>query len=247
MEIWVYLVILFIITLIGGSIPLLFKQFKSAWIMLLLAFSGSFLLAITALHLLPETFHELGEKAGIFILAGFFLQFILQRFSHGIEHGHVHEHDGHQHTWTPIFIGLCIHAFMEGIPLGFNYQNKETLPSIFFGVAAHKLPEAITLSAMLLSGSMKINKWFVITLFALVSPFSGVLAMYYGQKFYFISNLLVYIIPLVIGAFLHISTTILYESGTKRHELSRQKVIAVILGLTFALVTLLFHSHTHHH
>jgi zinc and cadmium transporter len=69
------------------------------------------------------------------------------------------------------------------------------------------------------------------------------MAMYYGQKFYFVSNLLVYIIPVVIGAFLHISTTILYESGTKHHELSRQKVTVVLLGLGFALLTLLLHSH----
>ena len=244
MSIWMYLLLLFIITLLGGSIPLLYKQFKSSWITLLLAFSGSFLLGIITLHLLPETFHELGEKAGLFILGGFFLQLILQRVSHGIEHGHVHDHgDHHHHALAPIFLGLCIHAFMEGIPLGFNYQNAETLPSIFFGVAAHKIPEAITLSSMLLATNTKTNKWILVILFSMVSPISGIMAMYYGQKFYFISNLLVYVIPVVIGAFLHISTTILYESGTKRHELSRQKVIAVLLGLAFALSTLLFHSH----
>jgi zinc and cadmium transporter len=245
MNIWMYLLLLFVITLGGGSIPLLYKQFKSTWITLLLAFSGSFLLGIVTLHLMPETFHELGEKAGLFILGGFFLQLILQRLSHGIEHGHVHEHEhgAHHHSLAPIFLGLCIHAFMEGIPLGFNYQNAETLPSIFFGVAAHKIPEAITLSSMLLASNTKTNKWMLVSLFALVSPISGIMAMYYGQKFYFISNLLVYIIPVVIGAFLHISTTILYESGTKRHELSRQKVMAVLLGLGFALSTLLLHSH----
>jgi zinc transporter ZupT len=132
---------------------------------------------------------------------------------------------------------------MEGIPLGFSYQDTSTLPSIFFGVAAHKIPEAITLSSLLLVTPTKTNKWILVILFALVSPISGIMAMYYGQKFYFISNLLVYFIPVVIGAFLHISTTILYESGTKHHELSRQKVIVVLLGLGFALSTLLLHSH----
>ncbi len=241
--IWFYLLLLFVFTLLGGGIPFLFKQFKSSWFTLLLAFSGSFLLGITLLHLMPETFHELGEKAGIYILLGFFLQLILQRLSHGVEHGHVHDHGTHIHTISPIFLGLCIHAFMEGIPLGFNYQDTSTLPSIFFGVAAHKIPEAITLSSLLLVTPTKTNKWILVILFALVSPISGIMAMYYGQKFYFISNLLVYFIPVVIGAFLHISTTILYESGTKHHELSRQKVIVVLLGLGFALSTLLLHSH----
>ncbi len=241
--IWFYLLLLFILTLLGGAIPFLFKQFKSSWFTLLLAFSGSFLLGITLLHLMPETFHELGEKAGIYILLGFFLQLILQRLSHGVEHGHIHDHGSHIHSISPIFLGLCIHAFMEGIPLGFSYQDNSTLPSIFFGVAAHKIPEAITLSSLLMVTVTKTNKWILVILFALVSPISGIMAMYYGQKFYVISNLLVYFIPVVIGAFLHISTTILYESGTKHHELSRQKVIVVLLGLGFALSTLLLHTH----
>jgi len=241
--IWLYLFLLFVITLAGGIIPFFFREFKSSWMTLLLGFSGSFLFGIVALHLMPESFHELGEKAGIYILAGFFLQLLLQRISHGVEHGHVHDQDAHFHSITPIFLGLCIHAFMEGIPLGFTYQDNETLPSIFFGVAAHKIPEAITLSSLILATDSKSNRWMMVVLFALVSPVSAMLAMYYGQKFYFISNLLVYIIPVVIGAFLHISTTILYESGTKHHELSRQKVMAVLLGLGFALATLLMHVH----
>lgn len=241
--IWLYLLLLFAITLGGGIIPFFFREFKSSWMTLLLGFSGSFLLGIVTLHLMPESFHELGEKAGIYILAGFFLQLLLQRISHGVEHGHVHDQDAHFHSITPIFLGLCIHAFMEGVPLGFTYQDGETLPSIFFGVAAHKIPEAITLSSLILASNSKSNRWLIVTLFALVSPASAMMAMYYGQKFYFISNLLVYIIPVVIGAFLHISTTILYESGTKHHELSRQKVIAVLLGLGFALATLLMHVH----
>lgn len=241
--IWWFLLTLFILTAAGGSIPLLLKGFKASWMTMMLAFSGAFLLSITLLHLLPEAFHELGEQAGLYILLGFFIQLILQRLSHGIEHGHVHESEDHHHGLYSIFLGLSIHAFMEGIPLGFNYQNQATLPSIFLGVAAHKLPEAITLCSLLLVTSTRYSKWLILFLFALMSPISATLAMYYGQKFHFISHLLIYIIPLVIGSFLHISTTVLYESGTKHHELSRQKVISVLLGVGFALATLLFHHH----
>jgi len=242
--IWLYLILLFVLTLIGGSIPLLMKGFKASWMTLMLAFSGAFLLSITLIHLLPEASHELGEKAGLFILLGFLLQLILQRLSHGVEHGHIHAADDHMHSITPIFLGLAIHAFMEGIPLGFNYQSDATLPSIFLGVAAHKLPEAITLASLLLMSGTKMSKWSILIFFALMSPLSAMLAMYYGEKFHYISHLLIYIIPLVIGSFLHISTTVLYESGTQHHQLSRQKVIAVLLGVGFALCTLLFHTHS---
>ena len=57
---------------------------------LLIAFSGSYLLSITALHLLPEVFASSGRGAyfGAFILVGFFLQVMLEYLSGGIEHGH---------------------------------------------------------------------------------------------------------------------------------------------------------------
>ncbi len=242
--IWIYLFLLFLLTIAGGAIPFLFKQFKSSWMTLLLAFSGAFLLGITLIHLMPEAFHELGEKTGLYILLGFFIQLILQRLSHGVEHGHVHEHEGEHAPITSVVIGLSIHALMEGIPLGFNFHSGATIPSMFFGVATHKIPEAITLSALLLSSKQVKNKWQYVIFFASISPISGILAMYYGQHFYFISNLLVYIIPVVIGAFLHISTTILYESGTRHHQLSRQKVLVILVGLGLALSTLLL---PHHH
>lgn len=241
--IWIYLLLLFILTIIGCVIPMIFKKFNNQWMTIMLAFSGAFLLAITLIHLMPEVFHELGEKAGLYILAGFMLQLLLQRLSHGIEHGHVHENDVLHQSITPIFIGLIIHAFMEGIPLGFSYQANSTMPSLFLAIAAHKIPEAITLTSLLLMSNIKKNRIYFILLFALASPISGILAMYFGQKYFFISNYLIYIIPIVAGAFLHISTTILYESGTKHHQLSRQKVIAVILGVSFAMATLLFHVH----
>lgn len=243
--VWIYLVLLFVITFICAALPLMWSRFQSSWIPLLLAFSGSFLLGITCLHLLPETFHELDEKAGIFIIAGFFFQLLLQRFSHGIEHGHLHHHGSEMqnHISISVLFGLGIHAFMEGIPLGFNYQTVSTSPSIFLGVAAHKIPEAMTLSFLLLSATNTTNKWIYVLIFSLLTPLSGVLATVYGQKFYYISNLLTYIIPFVIGSFLHISTTILYESGTKHHELSKQKIIALTIGLLFSFITLLFHVH----
>jgi zinc transporter ZupT len=237
--IWLYLILLFAITLMGGALPFVFRQLSSKNITLLLAFSGAFLLGISTLHLLPETVLELGEQAGIFILLGFLLQLVLQRFSHGVEHGHVHTHS-HSHTYWPVLLGLCVHAFMEGIPLGFNYQNNHTLPALFLGVAAHKIPEAITLSIFLLGMPGK-QRWLPVIGFALMSPVAAWLAMEFGTRFYFISNLLVYVIPVVLGGFLHISTTILYESGTQHHQLSKQKLLAVLFGLSLAFATLLLH------
>src|ERR1044071_9549548 len=148
----VYNLLLFIVSFAGGSIPLWTKTIDDRRMHLLLAFSGSFLLSITLLHLWPETFEELGSKAGLYLLAGFFIQLLIQRFTHGIEHGHVHlEHHEHHISLTPILLGLGLHAFMEGLPLGFNYRLEATEPSLYMAVAAHKLPEAMLVTMLTLA------------------------------------------------------------------------------------------------
>ncbi len=241
-----YFVLLFLITLGAGLLPFYFKKITEKHLQLLLAFSGSFLLGITLLHLLPESFEEIGSQAGGFIFAGFLLQFLLQRFTHGVEHGHLHCHDGHTHSkslWA-ILIGLSIHAFLEGLPLGFDYNNSHTTSTVFFGVAAHKIPEAFTLGSLLLISQNK-SKWIWVILFAAISPLAAVLANYFGHtmNYVFVEDAVAFLIPVVIGAFIHISTTILFESGTKHHEMSKQKIAVVLAGVLLAAMTLLLHSH----
>lgn len=237
-----YIFLLFAITFIGGSIPLWFKNLNDKQMHLLLAFSGSFLLSITFLHLLPETFSELGGKAGLYLLIGFFLQLILQRYTHGLEHGHVHSHDhDHQHVpLTSILVGLSLHAFMEGLPLGFNYRMQATEPSLYMAVAAHKLPEAMLITSLVASTSTKTKSWLMLLVFALITPFGAMIATRLGQSYYAMSQLVITLIPVVAGAFIHIATTIFFESGTKHHMLTKQKILAIVGGMSIGLITLLF-------
>jgi zinc and cadmium transporter len=248
--IWIYFILLFIVTIIGGVWPLQFSISKT-WNENLLAFSGAILLAITFLHLVPECIVDLHSSAGPYILIGFFLQLFLQKFSHGLEHGHIHSHahhseeedQHHHHTpilLTPIIIGLSVHAFMEGIPLGHSYTLTNTTPSLFLGIAAHKAPEALTLMSVVATMPFsKIKKWRILLQFAIITPLAGILAYYFGREFYFISHILTYVVPIVIGAFIHIATTIFFESGAKMHQLNKQKVIAILIGLLIGLSTML--------
>lgn len=232
-------ILLLIITFLGGSIPLWIKGLDDKKMHLLLAFSGSFLLSITFLHLLPETFEEIGGKAGIYLLAGFFIQLLIQRITHGIEHGHVHMHQ-HEHRipLVSIVLGLSLHAFMEGLPLGFHYRTAATQPSLYMAVAAHKLPEAMLLAMLVMSVKGKRTAYITLLLFSLVTPIASMLAQYMGQTYYAISQVVTVLVPVVAGAFIHIATTIFFESGTKHHMLTWQKIMAMLLGVGIGLVTL---------
>ena len=84
--------ILLILSVLVGAFIVLFIKPTKQFISLLLAFSGSYLLSVTVLHLLPEVYVETNspKTIGVLILFGILLQSILESFSKGAEHGHIH-------------------------------------------------------------------------------------------------------------------------------------------------------------
>jgi zinc transporter ZupT len=249
----IYLLLIFVAALAGGAVPLWHRHIRRETMTYLLTFTGAFLLGITVLHLLPESFEALGKTAGLYMLAGFFLQVFLQRWSHGLEHGHGYTPVENKERETALavshgsalslIVGLSVHAFMAGLPLGFTYQDLSTLPSLALGILLHKMPEALTLMTMLVALQFSRKKnWLLLVLFSLVTPAGALLAFGLNLHFGFMDTLLLYIIAVVAGAFLHISTTIFFESGTRHHELNRGKIISMIIGLVMSSLTLLFPS-----
>lgn len=230
---------LFLSVVIGAFIVEIFKPKKSKNIQLLLTFSGAYLLAISVIHLIPELFsssitehnhvkHNHTENMGIFILLGFLIQILLEYFSKGIEHGHFHKRNVIPFS---ILISLCLHAILEGIPLGGNLSAHNALLT---GIVLHKVPVAVVLMTFFIqSGMKKYNAYILLFLFAIMAP----LGAYAGNLFSSIANYQSQIMAIVIGIFLHISTTILFES-TDGHKLSLQKIITVIIGSILAILSL---------
>ncbi len=62
----------------------------------LLTFCGGLLFSTAILHLVPEVLAYGHPTENLWLLSGFFLQFILEKFSAGIEHGHLHHEVHHQ-------------------------------------------------------------------------------------------------------------------------------------------------------
>src|SRR5256885_638714 len=82
--------------------------------------------------------------------------FTLQIFSEGIEHGHIHIHKQHQHAFPlALIIGLCVHSFLEGMPLVQKFNDEKTGNSLLAGIILHHIPVAIALMSMLLDSSVK--------------------------------------------------------------------------------------------
>lgn len=237
MESW-QLILLFGSSLLGGLGIFLFKKENSNRLKLVLSFSGAYLFAITVLHLMPDVYYSGNPQIGLFILGGFLLQIFMEQFSEGIEHGHIHKHN-HQHLVFPlgIMISLCLHAFLEGMPLAQGQHNE-----LVYGIALHHIPAAFALGSVLMENKLsKATISSLLILFALMSPLGYWLSFEIGQGV--IGNIEVYfdrIMGVVIGIFLHISTTILFESSVD-HKFNFKKVVAVLLGVSIALAGFFMH------
>lgn len=238
--------ILFISASISGLSVFFVKRNNASFLKLILSFSGAYLFAITVLHLIPHVYHEGGntspEVIGLYILGGFIFQLLLEQFSQGIEHGHIH-HNENAGFPIGIMISLCLHAFLEGMPLVSGHRNE-----LVFGIAIHHIPAAFALGSLLLNTSLRKNKIILLLLvFAAMTPLGFLTSKALSQGE--VSNISQYfdkIMAVVIGIFLHISTTILFESGSAdHHHFNKKKMAAVFLGIGVSLTTFLFPSHDH--
>lgn len=234
---------LFASAMLGGTALFMLKGDNKATISFILSFSGAYLFSITIIHLIPDTYGQGNTDAhtiGLYVLGGFLFQLFLEHFSEGVEHGHMH---GHQHQQGPAFpigilISLCLHAFLEGMPLAKDLQGR-----LLFGIALHHIPAAFALSGLMAHaglGKTKIMAYLFV--FALMSPLGyltshaihanhiGNLEQYYDK-----------IMAVVIGIFLHISTTILFESSSGNHQhFNKKKLLAVLSGIAIAILGMFF-------
>lgn len=246
--------ILFLSVAVGTLIVLIWQPKDRQKIKLLTAFGGAYILSVTSLHLLPEVFghgeggHDHGEfpVVGFFLLLGFFVQLILDYLSQGIEHGHAHHHAHDGKVPWGMLVGLCLHAYLEGTPLAVYADagqdhglSPEAREALLMGIVMHNIPVSIVFMSMLLHNGLGRAKALIVMLFfAVMSPL-GMLTAGFAQR---LAQYQEEIMAVVIGIFLHIATTILFETG-EEHRFNVNKFLAIIAGAGLAIAVAVFASH----
>jgi zinc and cadmium transporter len=240
--------------LLGGLAGMYLHGRITKDVKVVLAFSGAYLFALAILHLMPEIYLHLAEKAGLYILLGFLLQLILDYFSKGIEHGHLHYSDKVRGVFPlGIYISLFLHSFIEGLPLagddmaamhlhghGHAHGNHDHGHSdaLLIGIAIHKVPEALALAALLYHYyNTKGKTLLMLGLYALATP----LGIWAGMTFMQnageqAAELYAIMLSIAVGIFIHVSTTIIFEAD-EHHKFNLKKSVAILLGLALVWVS----------
>lgn len=246
MMLYLTCAVLFAAVVLSGMVVFV-VPFKKDKVRLLLSFSGAYLFALSLVHFLPEIYHSAGAKAGLFVLLGFLIQLVLEIISGGIEHGHIHvhhKHGGQSVVPYAVIAGLGIHSFLEGMPLAFAAEGDTVFSNtpLLLGIILHKVPVAFVLVTLLLQSGVSRQKAFMwLVVFAMIAPigagvghlFESGMAHDHDHGNQFLSA----IMGVVVGIFLHVSTTILFEAG-EGHRFNLMKFITVILGAALALFSM---------
>lgn len=220
-------------------------KIKAKNLRFLLAFSAAYLFTISVTHLLPECYENSNYKMiGLFILVGFFIQILLEYFSAGIEHGHVHSHSDSckKHLPMGMIAGLYLHSLLEGLPIyqsGIIESHVETVlstqESLIFGITIHNIPIAIAFVTLLLEHkATKLKTVILLIGFALMAPLGCFIS--YALNSFGVQNydgFLKLSFGVVIGIFLHISTAIMFETG-ENHRYNIAKIMSMIAGVLLA-------------
>ena len=214
----------FIAVIFGAAIALYFQPKTPLGMKLILAFSGSFLLSIIVIDMLPHIFEDPNNNPGIWIMVGILFQILLELFSKGAEHGHTHHTKSNKLPWV-LISSLCIHAFMEGMPL-------TQQPELLIGIIVHKIPIGMVITLLLWeTQTPKYQKVLALFIFAIMTPLGG----FVKENILAFESITTTIDAVVVGVLLHISTTILFESSAG-HVFNIRKFIAILTGIFIAAI-----------
>jgi zinc transporter ZupT len=137
---------------------------------------------------------------------------------------------------------LFVHAFLEGMPLS-GYSAMEHAAShaahgnqLLWGILVHKAPAGFALGSLLrISGMPTPRVAILLGIFAIASPLGALIAMFSD----FSMEQLFFLLAMVTGSFLHLSTSILFESNEQggAHKVSWTKFVAILTGFGLAILS----------
>jgi len=237
--------LLIILTLVAGLSPLLIKKTNSQLFHLTLVFTGAYLLGITLSHLMPELFnsHLDRREVALWIILGYFMQLLLDYFTSGVEHGHLHQAAAHHRhgaiTMVTLLTAMGVHALLEGILLSHAnmLESHQHNNGLLTGIILHKMPAAFALMS-LIRCNYRDWRWPVVlmALFSIMTPAGILLGEYLSMAQWVKPGGLTILFALVTGNFLHISTTIFMESSPG-HRLNAVKLLVILAGTALAMAT----------
>jgi len=211
-----------LISLVGVVTLSLSDKLLKKILLALVGLAAGTLIGGAFLHLIPEALHEFEHVADhdtlfIFVLVGFVIFFILEKFLWR----HCHDKDCKIHTFAYVnLVGDGIHNFIDGLIIAAGFlASVEIGLATTFAVAMHEIPQEIGDFGVLLHGGFQKKKALLFNLLtALTALIGGILGYFLIPE---LGEFQLYIIPIAAGGFIYIAAADLVPELHKEPRVSR--------------------------
>jgi zinc and cadmium transporter len=191
------------------------------------------------IHLLPQAFEKLEARleASLYLLAGIFIFFVLEKF---IRWRHQHALESNNAIQPVGYMNLLadgVHNFIDGMIIGAAYLTSLRVGiATTIAVAMHELPQEISDFGVLLHAGFSKKKALIFNLLSATLAILGtVLILLAGTTLhYFVASM----IPLAAGGFVYIAGSDLVPELNKELQPSRSfiQLLAIAAGVGLMLL-----------
>ena len=235
---WIYSIIsVFVISLVSliGVLTLSLKRDRLAELTLfLVSFAVGGLFGDAFIHLLPESFRELGTdlSVSLYVILGILIFFALDKFLRW-RHCHIPTSETHMHPLATInLVGDAVHNLIDGMLVAASYMVSLPIGvATTLAVVMHEIPQELGDFGVLIHAGLSVKKALAFNLLsALTAMLGAVLAIAVGSE---MEGFSLSLLPLTAGGFLYIAGSDLIPE--LHHELEASKsllqFIMIILGV----------------
>ena len=224
-------------------------------VFLLVAFAVGAMLGGALLHLIPESYHALGDgpETGLLVLAGVLAFFVLEKFLHwrhqhgvpealdgatGHSHGHAHLAVAPGGEAAPFalvnLVGSVAHKLIDGAIVAAAYLvSIQTGVVTTLAVMLHEIPQGIGNFGVLVYGGYPPRRALLYNFATGLGALLGAgLVLTVGAE---VDGLADYLLPITAGAFLYIAGSDLIPELNQRHSYPATKAVGqlamMVLGI----------------
>jgi zinc and cadmium transporter len=244
--VWFYsLISVFIVSSISliGIFFLSMKSERLSQILLfLVSFAAGALFGDAFIHLLPETFEELGVnlRTSLFIVLGILIFFVLEKFVRW-RHCHIPTSKVHPHPLVTMnLVGDLVHNLFDGLIIGASYSVNFHLGfATTIAVVLHEIPQEIGDFGVFVHGGLTARRALRLNFLSALTAVAGVLiSLLVGP---YVKGYSISLMPITAGGFIYIAGSDLIPElqGCDTAVHSLLQLISMILGIGIMALLLL--------
>ena len=229
----------FLVIIFTGVLPLTWKLQGDAFD-IFLSFGAGALLSAAFLHMIPSAIPALGPAVGVFLLLGYLIMVLIERFT--MAHPCGEEACPSHRIGIVALFGLSVHSIIAGTALGVGIAgaaDASTSIALLAAILVHKVPETLALMSLLhISGWRGKAALGMLLVFSAMGP-SGILvgSMLRGESPAFLSSAL----AVSSGTFLYIASADLLPHLHTKLKQKWMNFFAFLVGLFVLSIEALHH------